>query len=59
MISKRYTDSLRQRIAIFKDVTRTRKSVSLVMISPFGTSASAYARELLVADIKADVLFRA
>ena len=58
-ISKRYADSLRQRIAIFKDVTRTRKSVSLVMISPFGTSPGTYASELLAADIEADVLFRA
>ncbi len=56
-INKKEAEMLRNRLAVFKEAVKTRKSVSLVMISPFGTTSNAYSHELLAADIKADVLF--
>ncbi len=57
VITKEYATKLRKKISIFKEATGTHKSVSMVMVSPFGTNKNKYAREILAADITADDLF--
>jgi uncharacterized protein len=57
MITQNYSTQLAQKIAIFKDATQTRKSVSLAMLTPFGVSPNAYASAMLQHNFTMDVLF--
>ena len=56
-ITQSYATQLAQKIAIFKEKTGTRKSVSLAMLTPFGVQNNAYAAALLRFNITMDVLF--
>jgi hypothetical protein len=56
-IDKRYADELRDRREIFRRVIRTRKNVFLTLVTTFGVSDNAYAKELLVSSLTVDALF--
>lgn len=57
-ITSEYADKLRRKQAVFVEGTKTRKSTSLVMVSPFGVNRNKYSNELLSHDLSAEVLFR-
>jgi uncharacterized protein len=56
-ITQSYATQLAQKIAIFKEKTQTKKSVSLTMLTPFGVQPNAYASAMLQHNLKMDVLF--
>ncbi len=56
-ITQSYATQLAQKIAIFKEKTATRKSVSLAMLTPFGVQPNAYASAMLQHNFTMDVLF--
>ena len=56
-ITQSYATQLAQKIAIFKEKTATKKSVSLAMLTPFGVQNNAYAAAMLQFNMTMDVLF--
>lgn len=46
-IDKKYADDLRRKVSVFKQVTGTRKNVFLTLVTPFGLTDNAYAKELV------------
>ena len=56
-ITQSYSAQLAQKVAIFKEKTQTRKSISLAMLTPFGVQNNAYASALLQYNMTMDVLF--
>ena len=56
-ITHTYATQLAQKIAIFKEKTATKKSVSLAMLTPFGVQNNAYSSALLQHNMTMDVLF--
>jgi uncharacterized protein len=56
-ITQSYAAQLAQKITIFKEKTQTRKSISLVMLTPFGVQPNAYASAMLQHNLTMDVLF--
>ncbi len=57
VIDKAYAAELRTKINTFRRVTATRKASMLTMVTPYGSQPNPYRLELVVNDIKADVLF--
>lgn len=57
-IDKKYADELRRKIGIFKEETKTRKSVFLTMITTFGLTKNQYSTSLVQNDLTVDILFR-
>ena len=55
-ISKAYSDNLRKKMAEFRDETKTKKSVWLVMVSVFGLAKSPY-NDLVQKDLNKDIFF--
>jgi AAA+ ATPase superfamily predicted ATPase len=47
MIDKRYAKDLRRKIDVFRKVTKTRKNVFLTMVTTYGITDNAYAKELV------------
>ena len=57
-IDKRYAQDLRQKLNVFLRVTGTRKNVFLTMLTTFGVTNNAYAKELVVNTLTLDALFQ-
>jgi hypothetical protein len=56
-IDKRYAGALRRKRDMFRRVTRTRKNIFLTMVTTFGVTDNAYARELVASSLTIDALF--
>lgn len=56
-IDKEYADTLRQKIGIFKEYTKTPKSVWLTFITTFGLTPNTYAKSLVHNELTMDALF--
>jgi len=56
-IDKNYADQLRSKIATFKTVTKTKKSVFLTMITTYGIEKNKYANLLVRNEVTMDDLF--
>jgi hypothetical protein len=56
-IDKEYSEKLRSKIATFKTVTKTKKSVFLTMITTYGVEKNKYANLLMQNDVTMDDLF--
>ena len=52
-----YADELRQKIQTFRELTKTRKSIFLVLVTPFGIKRNKYALEMEITDIRLEDLF--
>lgn len=57
-IDKKYAEALRRKIGVFKQATGTRKNVFLTMVTPFGITDNAYAKELVASSITLSDLMR-
>lgn len=57
VITQAYAAQLAQKINVFKEVTGTRKSVFLTMLTTFGLQANAYTAALVQQSLEMDVLF--
>lgn len=57
LIDKDYSEKLRSKIATFKTVSKTRKSVFLTMITTYGTEKNKYANLLVRNEVTMDDLF--
>ncbi len=57
-IDKSYADNLRSKIAVFKNATKTKKSVYLTMITTYGVDKNKYANLLVQNEIVMDDLFQ-
>ncbi len=58
VIDKRYAAELRRKLAIFRQVTQTRKSVLLTMITTFGVKSNRYSADLVSNELTLEALFR-
>lgn len=56
-IDKSYAENLRQKRDVFLKVTGTRKNVFLTMVTSFGLTDNAYAKELIADSLTLDDLF--
>jgi hypothetical protein len=56
-IDKRYADALRAKLATFRRVTRTRKSILLTFITVYGLASNSYSEELVQSSVTSDSLF--
>jgi uncharacterized protein len=56
-ISKNYDQTLRNKIATFKENTKTNKSIFLTMITTFGLHANEYSRSIVQNETTMDQLF--
>jgi len=57
IITKQYAEELRNKIAFFKNDTKTRKSIFLTMITTFGVENNTYYGGLVHNDLTMDMLF--
>lgn len=57
-IDKEYADKLREKISIFKTVSKTRKSVFLTMITTYGVEKNKYAAAIVQNEVTMDDLFK-
>ncbi len=57
IITKQYAEELRNKIAFFKNDTKTRKSIFLTMITTFGVENNTYYGGLVQNDLTMDMLF--
>lgn len=56
-ISKSYAEQLRRKIAVFGEVSKTKKQIFLTMITTFGLLENKYSQELVDNQLVMDVLF--
>ncbi len=56
-ITKSYAEELRRKIAVFRNVTGTRKNIFLTFLTTHGITQNAYATELVQASLTTDILF--
>ena len=56
-INKEYDIKLRNKLSIFKETTKTRKSVFLSMITTYGITQNEYAKSIVQNDLTMDDLF--
>lgn len=56
-IDKKYAEELRNKIAIFREQTGTRKAIHLTMITTFGLHRNEYANSFVQNDLTMDILF--
>ena len=57
VIDKRYAATLRERVEIFRRVTRTRKSLFLTFVTAHGIAPGDYVTELVANEVNATALF--
>jgi len=55
---KKYSQNLKDKIKIFKNTTRTQKTVFLVMMTTYGVKENKYYEEIVDGQLKMDVLFQ-
>jgi hypothetical protein len=58
VITKKYAADLRNKLAIFRAATRTKKQLQLVMVSASGVLENAHASDLVDQIVDADALMR-
>lgn len=58
IIDKEYAQSLKNKIEIFKNVTRTKKQIFLVLISANGIKSNLYSKKLLSGVVTLEDLFK-
>ncbi len=56
-IDKKYAEDLRRKLQVFRQVTGTRKNVFLAMVTTFGVTNNAYAKELVANSLTLEDLF--
>lgn len=56
-IDKKYMENLRNKVALFRQLTKTRKGIILTMITDSGLTQNAYAMNNIHAQITSDALF--
>lgn len=54
---KQVAAELRHKKDVFRQATRTRKNVFLTLVTTFGVTDNAYAKELVAASLTIDALF--
>ena len=54
VIDQKYAKQLRQKIDVFRQVTKTRKTVHLTMITTFGVKQNQYASDLVDSQVVLD-----
>ena len=57
IITKKYSEELRNKIAVFKEQTKTKKTVFLTMITSFGLQKNEYSNQLVQNSLTMDALF--
>ncbi len=57
-IDKRYADILRQKRDTFRRVTGTRKNIFITLVTTYGITDNAHAKELVASHVEAGVLFK-
>lgn len=57
LITKAYAEELRRKISVFKKQTQTRKTIFLVMITPYGIQKNSYSQELVNNEVTLKDLF--
>lgn len=57
VITKSYADQLRNKIALFRAETETKKAIYLTLITTYGTLQNTHAQSLVQHDLKMDILF--
>lgn len=57
IISKSYAEQLQKKIAVFSEISKTKKQIFLTMITTFGTTQNKHSLGLVDNDLKMDVLF--
>lgn len=57
-IDRAYSEALRNKIGLFKEITATNKAIFLTMITTFGLVRNDYAMTLVQNDLTMDILFR-
>ena len=57
VISKSYAEDLKRKIRVFKEVTKTRKAVHLILITTWGLVRNNYSDMLVQNELKMDALF--
>ena len=58
VIDKKYAEALEQKMAVFKNVTRTTKQIFMTMVCSNGLKKNAYSENLITACITLDDLFK-
>ena len=56
--NKAYSEELRTKIGVFKDVTQTSKAIFLTLITTLGLTQNDYAQTLVQNSLTMDVLFQ-
>ena len=57
VISKSYAEDLKRKIRVFKEVTKTRKAIHLILITTCGLVRNNYSDMLVQHELKMDALF--
>ena len=57
MIDKKYAENLGNKINVFREVSRTRKSIYLTMITTFGLAQNNYSSSMVQNELTMDALF--
>jgi AAA+ ATPase superfamily predicted ATPase len=57
VISKNYAEDLKRKISVFKEVTKTRKAVHLILITTWGLVRNNHSDTLVQHELKMDTLF--
>ncbi len=56
-MTKSYAEDLKKKIRVFKEVTKTRKAVHLILLTTFGIISNNYSDTLVQNELKMDALF--
>ncbi len=57
VIDKKYAAELREKLATFRRISQTRKSLMVTLVSTFGLRENEHRHELVTNDIQMDALF--
>lgn len=58
-IDKKYMENLRNKAALFRQLTKTRKGIALTMITSYGLIKNSYSMNSIHAQLTSDALFNA
>ena len=56
-IDREYSKKLRQKIEVFKNVTKTRKNIFITMITTFGIAENTYSSDIVSNSLTIECLF--
>ncbi len=57
-ITKKYAEELRRKVQVFRDVTGTKKTIFLTLLTTNGCSENVYAKELVDVSLQTECLFK-